>query len=126
MSTSEIAPVLAWHDALNSQDVDTLLQLSSDDIEVGGPKGASQGLAALREWATNAGITLVPGKMYVHHGVVVVEQTATWAAEPDKSATLASAFRGVAAPVTSPVRRPAVGAALAGADLSENDLVSDN
>lgn len=126
MSTSEIATVLAWHDALNSQDVDTLLQLSSDDIEVGGPKGASQGLAALREWATNAGITLVPGKMYVHHGVVVVEQTATWAAEPDKSATLASAFRVVADQVTSTFRHPDLATALAATDLSENDLVSDN
>ncbi|MDV8007305.1 MULTISPECIES: nuclear transport factor 2 family protein [unclassified Rhodococcus (in: high G+C Gram-positive bacteria)] len=126
MSTSEIATVLAWHDALNSQDVDTLLQLSSDDIEVGGPKGASQGLAALREWATNAGITLVPGKMYVHHGVVVVEQTATWAAEPDKSATVASAFRVVADQVTSTFRHPDLETALAATDLSENDLVSES
>ena len=37
MSTSEIATVLAWHDALNSGDIDTLLSLSSDDIEMGRP-----------------------------------------------------------------------------------------
>ena len=35
MSTSEIATVLAWHDALNTADLDTLVALSSDDIEIG-------------------------------------------------------------------------------------------
>ena len=29
MTTSEMATVLAWHDALNAGDVDTLLSLSS-------------------------------------------------------------------------------------------------
>ena len=33
MSTSEIATVLAWHDALNDRDIDTLVKLSSDDID---------------------------------------------------------------------------------------------
>ncbi|MDV6265221.1 nuclear transport factor 2 family protein [Rhodococcus globerulus] len=126
MSTSEIATVLAWHDALNSQDIDTLLQLSSDDIEVGGPDGATQGLAALSEWASNAGLTLVPGKMYVHHGVVVVEQTATWAAEPGKTATIASAFRVVEDQVTSTFRHPDLATALAATDLSEADALADN
>src|SRR5262249_14491279 len=51
MTTSEIATVLAWHDALNERDFDTLLLLSSDDIEVGDAKGATQGHAALLEWA---------------------------------------------------------------------------
>ena len=35
MTTSEIATVLAWHDALNEGDLDTLIQVSSDDIEFG-------------------------------------------------------------------------------------------
>ena len=51
MTTSEIATVLAWHDALNASDIDTLLALSSDDIEVGDAHGAGQGHAALRDWA---------------------------------------------------------------------------
>ena len=52
MTTSEIATVLAWHDALNASDIDTLISLSSDDIEVGDAHGAAQGHAALREWAS--------------------------------------------------------------------------
>ena len=42
MTTSEIATVLAWHDALNAADVDTLVGLSSDDIEVGDAHGAAK------------------------------------------------------------------------------------
>jgi ketosteroid isomerase-like protein len=53
MTTSELATVLAWHDALNAADVDTLVALSSDDIEVGDAHGAAQGHAALREAQTN-------------------------------------------------------------------------
>ena len=41
--TTEISPVLAWHDALNSGDVESLLQVSSDDVDLAGPQGASQG-----------------------------------------------------------------------------------
>ena len=52
MTTSEIATVLAWHDALNASDLDTLVALSSDDIEVGDAHGAAQGQAALRDWAS--------------------------------------------------------------------------
>ncbi|WP_424806724.1 nuclear transport factor 2 family protein [Rhodococcus sp. 27YEA15] len=126
MSTSEIATVLAWHDALNNRDTDTLLKLSSDDIEVAGPKGAGQGLAALREWAETADVTLIPGALYVHHGVVVAEQTETWAAEPDKPQTVASAFRVVRDQVTSTFRHDSLAAALAATDLSENDLFEDN
>lgn len=126
MSTSEIATVLAWHDALNTQDIDTLLALSSDDIEMGGPRGASQGLDALREWATSAGITLVPGKMYVHHGIVVVEETATWAADPSRTAMLATAFRVVHDQVTSTFRHDDLAAALASTEMSEDDLVTES
>lgn len=123
MSTSEIATVLAWHDALNSQDIDTLLALSSDDFEAGSADGATQGLGALREWASTAGITLVPGKMYVHAGVVVVEEKATWAARPDESRTVASAFRVVHDQVTSTFRHETLDEALAATDLGEDDLV---
>ncbi|MEO9221783.1 MAG: nuclear transport factor 2 family protein [Mycobacteriaceae bacterium] len=82
MSTSEIATVLAWHDALNAHDIDTLLSLSSDDVELATADGASQGVAALREWAEKFDTTLLPGRMFVHHGVVVVQQQLgdTWIA----------------------------------------------
>ena len=79
MRISEIATVLAWHDALNSSDIDTLLAVSSDDIDIAGEEGAAQGLTVLREWASSSGLTLVPGRMFMHDGVIVVEEQATWA-----------------------------------------------
>jgi SnoaL-like domain len=131
MSTSEIATVLAWHDALNSADVDTLLELSSDDVEIGGPRGASQGLAALRDWATESGIRLVPGRIYYHDGVVVVEQDASWTnapgtANPDDVSKPATAFRVVHDRVTSVYRHDDLATALAATDMNEEDLVPDS
>jgi len=63
MSTSEIATVLAWHDALAAGDVDTLEQLSSEDIEVADADGAAQGHQALRQWAASAQTTAGIGRM---------------------------------------------------------------
>ncbi|MDT5234323.1 MAG: hypothetical protein QOF47_310 [Mycobacterium sp.] len=113
MTTSEIATVLAWHDALNEQDFDTLVALSSDDIEFGDAEGAAQGQAALLEWASSlATAAAVPGRMYVHDGVVVAE-------EQDGNA---SAFRVVHDHVTSVFRHPDLASALAATELTEKDL----
>lgn len=120
MTTSEIATVLAWHDALNEQDLDTLVGLSSDDIEVGNAQGAVQGHAALAEWAQSAGITVEPGQLYVHDGVVVVEQQITWADGTTTAA--ASAFRVVRDHVTSVFRHDDLAAALAATELTKRDL----
>jgi ketosteroid isomerase-like protein len=123
VSTSEIATVLAWHDALNSSDVETLLDLSSDDIEIGGPRGATQGLNALRDWATTAGITLEPQRMYAHDGIVVVEQTAARASDPGSTSTVATAFHVSRDRVVSVFRHGDLETALGATDLSEADLV---
>jgi ketosteroid isomerase-like protein len=120
MTTSEIATVLAWHDALNEQDFDTLLALSSDDIEVGNAQGAAQGHAGLLKWARSAGITAEPGKLYVRDGVVVVEQEITSAT--GEVSTAASAFRVVRDHVTSVFRHDDLASALAATDLTEEDL----
>ncbi|MGV9802832.1 nuclear transport factor 2 family protein [Mycobacterium sp. NPDC003449] len=120
MTTSEIATVLAWHDALNDKDFDTLATLSSDDIEVGDAAGAAQGHAALRDWAESLGATAVPGRFYVHDGVVVVEQTITGA--DGTSTTGAAAFRVVRDHVTSVFRHETLQSALAATELTEQDL----
>jgi len=113
MTTSEIATVLAWHDALNEQDYDTLLQVSSDDIEFGDANGAGQGRDALLEWANSLAVTAAdPGRLYVRDGVVVAE-------EQDGAAV---AFRVVRDHITSVFRHPDVATALAATDLSEKDL----
>ncbi len=64
MTTSEIATVLAWHDALNASDLDTLVALSSDDIDIGDAHGAAQGHEALRRWAAARESTAELGRMY--------------------------------------------------------------
>jgi ketosteroid isomerase-like protein len=119
MTTSEIATVLAWHDALNEQDFDTLTALSSDDIDVGDARGAAQGHAALVEWARSVGIKAEPGRMFVHDGVVVVEQEITSSAGTTKGAT---AFRVVHDHVTSVYRHDDLASALAATELTEEDF----
>ncbi len=79
-------------------------RVSSDDIELAGSEGAAQGLTALREWATTAAPTLVPGRMFMHDGVVVVEEQATWSSEPDVTKSVATAFRVVHDQVTAVFR----------------------
>src|ERR1700739_1091475 len=99
MTVSEIAPVLAWHDALNASDVETLVALSSDDIEMGDAHGAAQGHEALRTWATSREGPAERCRMVGHDGVVVVEQkiAAPDGAVPDAAA----AFRVVHDHITS-------------------------
>jgi hypothetical protein len=121
MTTSEIATVLAWHDALNERDFDTLDRLCSDDIEFGDSRGAAQGRAALRQWAQDLGETVTAGKMFVHDGVVVVEQIMI--DSDGEASTSASAFRVVRDHVTSVFRHRDLAAALAATDVNESDLV---
>ncbi|MEZ0349177.1 nuclear transport factor 2 family protein [Mycobacterium sp. pR1184] len=116
MTTSEIATVLAWHDALASADIDTLAALSSDDIELGDAHGAAQGHEALRTWATSHQATTELGEMYVHDGVVVAEQTG--------GAPGALAFRVVHDHVTSVFRHQDLASALAATELTPDDLVT--
>ena len=121
MTTSEIATVLAWHDALNEQDYDTLASLSSDDIEVGDARGAVQGHTALVESAQATGVNVEPGRMYVHDGVVVVEEQVTTASG---EITAGWAFRVVRDHVTSVFRHDDLASALAATELTEKDLAN--
>jgi ketosteroid isomerase-like protein len=123
MTTSELATVLAWHDALNASDIDTLVALSSDDIEVGDAHGAAQGHAALRDWATAHPPSAEVGRIYVHDGVVVVEQKIDNADDAGAKVTVASAFRVVHDQVTSVFRHDDLASALAATELTDADLV---
>jgi SnoaL-like protein len=121
MTTSEIATVLAWHDALNAADIETLISLSSDDIDLADAHGAQQGHEALRRWAAANRATAEVGAMYVHDGVVVVEQTSS---APGAASTTALAFRVVHDHVTSVFRHQDLASALAATELTEADLVT--
>lgn len=120
MTTSEKATVLAWHDALNARDLDTLLELSSDDIEIGDARGAAQGHAALQDWARALDVNAEPGRIYIRDGVVVVEQQIT--SVTGEIGTAASAFRVVHDKVTSVFRHSDLASALAATELGEDDL----
>ncbi|OBA75469.1 hypothetical protein A5641_25980 [Mycobacterium sp. 1554424.7] len=122
MSTSEIATVLAWHDALNASDLETLVALSSEDIEIGDAHGAAQGHEALLRWAGSREGTAEPGRMYVHDGIVVVEEKVS--APEGEVTNAASAFRVVRDHVTSVFRHQDLAAALAATELTEGDLVN--
>ena len=122
MTTSEIATVLAWHDALNAADIETLAALSSDDIEIGDAHGAAQGHEALRTWATSHRATTQLGQLYVHDGIVVAEQKPSPADDPG-AATNALAFRVVRDHVTSVFRHESLASALAATELTESDAI---
>jgi hypothetical protein len=124
MTTSEIAAVLAWHDALTASDLDTLVALSSDDIDIGDAHGAAQGHDALRRWASSLEVIAELGRMYVHDGVVVVEQKISSRNHPFAARTGASAFRVVHDHVTSVFRHEDLAAALKATELTEADFVS--
>ncbi|BCI51225.1 hypothetical protein NIIDNTM18_05030 [Mycolicibacterium litorale] len=120
MTTSEKATVLAWHDALNARDIDTLLELSTDDIEIGDAGGAAQGHAALADWARALDVNAEPDRIYIRDGVVVVEERIT--SVTGETGTSASAFRVVHDKVTSVFRHPDLASALAATELTESDL----
>ena len=120
MSTSEIATVLAWHDALSGGDLDTLVALSSDDIEIGDAHGAAQGHAALLAWAQRTDAAIEVGATYYRHGVVVVEERIT--PSHSQPVTAASAFRVVDDHVTAVFRHDDLTAALAATEMTDDDL----
>ena len=124
MTTSEIATVLAWHDALNTSDLETLVALSTDDIDIGDAHGAAQGHDALRRWAAARKVTTELGRMYVHDGVVVVEEKVSSPDSPGAVTNAASAFRVVHDRVTSVFRHDDLAAALAATELTEADFVN--
>lgn len=115
--------MLAWHDALNASDIETLVTLSSDDIEIGDAHAAAQGHDALRKWASSVTTTAELGLMYVHDGVVVVEQAITGRDDPGAVTTAASAFRVVKDHVTAVFRHDDLASALAATELTDDDLV---
>ena len=87
--------VRAWHEAVNRGDAESLVALSDDDIEVGGPRGSARGHAILRDWLDRAEIQLAPRRWFASPAALVVEQVATWRG-PDGAVTdpriIASAF----------------------------------
>jgi hypothetical protein len=116
--------VRAWHEAVNRGDADTLVALSDDDIEVGGPRGSARGSAVLRDWLGRAGIRLEPRRWFASPPELVVEQVATWQS-PDGTTTdpetIASSFIVEKGLVRRTVRYGSLDEALAATGLTLRD-----
>ena len=116
----ETQTVNAWHDALNSGDVERLIALSHPDVEVGGPRGSGHGAQILREWVDRANVHLEPLRTFHEAETVVVEQEAEWqTVEPGDRQTVASVFLVRNGLVTSVVRYPDLASALRAANPDE-------
>jgi ketosteroid isomerase-like protein len=119
--SAEIQTVAAWHEALNSGDVERLLKLSHPDIEVGGPRGTAHGTQILREWVDRANIQLEPRRNFQKADTVIVEQEAEWqSAEPGGRQTVASVFVVRDGLVMSVVRYSGLPEALGAVNLEES------
>jgi ketosteroid isomerase-like protein len=129
MTTSAVSTVHAWHEALNTGNVDQLIALSSDVVEVGGPRGRGSGPGAqlLREWFGRAGIRMEPYQIYHRDNTVVVEQGARWqppeAGITTEPQTVATAFVVKDGRVASIVRYPDLASALEASGLTSFDKV---
>ena len=111
----EVQTVIAWHEALNSGDVDPLVELSHPGVEVGGPRGTGHGTHLLREWVDRAHIRLEPGRIFHEADIVVAEQNAEWQAGGQQ--TVASVFVVRDGLVTSVVRYSSLAEALEASGL---------
>ena len=126
MTSAAVEPVLAWHAALNESDVVRLLTLSTDNVEVGGPRGSGHGADLLRDWVARAGAHLKPRRIFCRAKaeVVVVEQSARWPSANGHLADpqiVASVFRVADGLVASVIRHPDLPSALAAADLNVSE-----
>ena len=118
---SETQTVAAWHEALNSGDVERLIGLSHPDIEVGGPRGSGHGAQILREWVDRANARLEPQRVFQRADTVVVEQGAEWqSVEPIDRQRVASVFVVREGLVMSVLRYSDLATALRAADFDES------
>jgi mannose-6-phosphate isomerase-like protein (cupin superfamily) len=125
---ANIEIVQAWHDALNSGDLDRLTALIHDDVAFGGPRGEGRGAAEVREWAERSGIRLEPDRWFVKDDWVVVTQRARWPDPESGGLTapdpIASAFQLADGKVQRVVRHGNLPEALtaAGMDAAANNV----
>lgn len=120
--------VRAWHAALNQGNIEHLIALSSNDVEVGGPRGSGRGTELLRQWFDRPGIHIEHSRLYNQGETVVVEQTATWPASESTGVaeplSVASVFTVRDGHVTSVVRYSDLASALEAAGMAGADPAS--
>lgn len=79
MSTSDaVAIVQAFHRHLNDRNAQALLELATENVRIGGPRGSGEGKHLLEEWVARASIEMTPERWFRAGDTVVVEQRAVW------------------------------------------------
>jgi hypothetical protein len=95
VAIGDLGVVERWLSAVNRGDSADVLSLTSDDIEIVGPRGVGRGKELLSQWLARAGFRSVALRWFFGGGGhVVVEQAAEWT-QPDGTlsrARVASAF----------------------------------
>ena len=120
-----ISVALAWQNAVNAQDAETLVALSDPTIEIVGPRGSVHGHAILRDWLQRAGLSMESQRLFAKGDQVVIAQRGTWrnvtTNELMGEADIASHFRIVGQQVTAYARYDSLTDALHAANLTEAD-----
>ncbi|MEJ7839647.1 MAG: nuclear transport factor 2 family protein [Thermomicrobiales bacterium] len=123
-----LALVAAFHELLNARKPDELLELASEDIKIGGPRGSGVGKQLLNEWVGRASVTMHPQRTFARGGVVVVEQLADWhdatTGEVMSSQTVASVFRIADGKIVGIARHSHFAEAANKAGLDEDDEIT--
>jgi ketosteroid isomerase-like protein len=127
MNREIVKIVEAWQDAANHQDVKRLLELSSIDIEIVGPRGTARGHQILQEWIVRAGLMLETFRTFAKDEVVVMAQHGTWRSEAtngeESKADVATVFRVADGKVVYLARYDGLEEALSKSNLSLNDEI---
>jgi hypothetical protein len=86
-----VAIVKAFHRHLNDRNVQALLELATENVRIGGPRGSGEGKHLLDEWVARANIAITPTRWFRDGDTVVVEQQAVWR-DPETAAETGSQF----------------------------------
>ncbi len=70
--------VRAFERAVNAGDVAAATSLVTDDVELGGPRGAVRGVDVFRGWVSGSGIQLETTRFFGRGDVAVAVQSARW------------------------------------------------
>lgn len=125
MELFALEAVESWHSAVNARDADQLVELTSSDVELIGPRGSARGHDVLRQWLGRAAFTAEPLRWFCGaSGQVVVEQRGRWSTtEATSERIVASAFRVMKGHIVRYQRFDALPDALATCALTDDDEV---